>query len=126
MNGSPLTSGSAIAGVFAAALANGGSLTNVSRASTSSRRLKKAGNYLTVDATPQTVASGQTPIVIDWDYLNLAYGRAYPAAKWASASRPTAYTAPSTARRSTRRTAPVRSTAVAGVPLLGLRASCCG
>ena len=29
MNGSPLTSGSAIAGVFAAALANGGSLTNV-------------------------------------------------------------------------------------------------
>ena len=29
LNGSPLTSGSAIAGVFAAALANGGSLSNV-------------------------------------------------------------------------------------------------
>ena len=84
MNGSPLTSGSAIAGVFASALANGGSLTNVQPGIDFFHRLKQAGNYITVDATPQTVASGQTPIVIDWDYLNLAYGKLYPAAKWAT------------------------------------------
>lgn len=82
MNGSPLTSGSAIAGVFAAALANGGSLSNVQPGIDFFHRLKQAGNYIPVDATPQTVASGQTPIVIDWDYLNLGYGKLYPAAKW--------------------------------------------
>ncbi len=38
LNGSPLTSGSAIGGVFAAALANGGSASNVSPGSTGSRR----------------------------------------------------------------------------------------
>ena len=26
--------------------------------------------------------SGQTPIVIDWDYLNGAYGPEFPSAKW--------------------------------------------
>lgn len=82
MNGSPLTSGSAIAGVFAAAIANGGSLGNVQPGIDFFHRLKQAGNYIPVDATPQTVASGQTPIVIDWDYLNLGYGKLYPAAKW--------------------------------------------
>ena len=82
MNGSPLTSGSALAGVFAAALANGGSLSNIQPGIDFFHRLKQAGNYITVDATPQTVASGQTPIVIDWDYLNLGYGKLYPAAKW--------------------------------------------
>jgi putative spermidine/putrescine transport system substrate-binding protein len=34
-----------------------------------------------VQATPQTIASGQTPITIDWDYLNLAYIKEFPAAK---------------------------------------------
>ncbi len=33
-------------------------------------------------ADQSTVASGQTPIVIDWDYLNLAYGKEFPAAAW--------------------------------------------
>jgi len=28
------------------------------------------------------VASGQTPISIDWDYNNLAYTKEFPAAKW--------------------------------------------
>jgi putative spermidine/putrescine transport system substrate-binding protein len=35
-----------------------------------------------VETTPQTVASGQTPISIDWDYNNLAYVSEFPAAKW--------------------------------------------
>jgi putative spermidine/putrescine transport system substrate-binding protein len=82
MNGSPLTAGSAVAGVFAAALANGGSLGDVGPGIDLFAQIKSAGNWIPVDASPQTVASGQTPIVIDWDYLNLAYAKEYPAANW--------------------------------------------
>ena len=81
LNGSPLSSGSAVAGVFSAALANGGSLSNVGPGINFFARLKDAGNFVPVQATPQTIASGQTPIVIDWDYLNLAYIKEFPAAK---------------------------------------------
>jgi putative spermidine/putrescine transport system substrate-binding protein len=82
LNGSPLTSGSALAGVFAAAIANGGSLSNVGPGIDFFGSLKKAGNFIPVQANAQTVASGQTPIVIDWDYLNLAYGKEFPSVKW--------------------------------------------
>ena len=81
LNGSPLTSGSAFAGVYSAALANGGSLTNISPGIDFFKRLKDAGNFIPVQATPQTIASGQTPITIDWDYLNLAYIKEFPAAR---------------------------------------------
>jgi putative spermidine/putrescine transport system substrate-binding protein len=82
LNGSPLTSGSAVAGVFAAALSNGGSLSNVGPGIDWFAKLKSVGNWIPVQANQQTVASGQTPIVIDWDYLNLAYGPEFPAANW--------------------------------------------
>ena len=84
LNGSPLTSGSAVAGVFAAAIANGGSLNNIQPGIDFFAQLKSVGNFIPVQATPQTVASGQTPIVIDWDYLNLAYIKEFPAAKWSA------------------------------------------
>jgi putative spermidine/putrescine transport system substrate-binding protein len=81
LNGSPLSSGSAVAGVFSAAIANGGSLSNIGPGIDFFARLKSAGNFIPVQATPQTIASGQTPIVIDWDYLNLAYIKEFPSAK---------------------------------------------
>jgi putative spermidine/putrescine transport system substrate-binding protein len=82
LNGSPLTSGSALAGVYAAALASGGSLGNISPGIDFFAQLKKSGNFIPVQSTPQTIASGQTPISIDWDYLNLAYTKEFPASKW--------------------------------------------
>jgi putative spermidine/putrescine transport system substrate-binding protein len=82
LNGSPLKSGSAIAGVFAAALANGGSASNVGPGIDWFAKLKSVGNFIPVETTPQTVASGQTPISIDWDYNNLAYVKEFPAARW--------------------------------------------
>ena len=82
LNGSPLSSGSAVAGVFAASLGNGGSLSDVGPGIDFFSKLKESGNYIPVQSTPQTVASGQTPISIDWDYLNLAYVKEFPAAKW--------------------------------------------
>jgi len=82
MNGSPLSSNSAVSGVIAAAIANGGSTSNVGPGIDFFATLKKSGNYIPVGTTPQTVASGQTPISIDWDYNNLAYTKEFPAAKW--------------------------------------------
>ena len=81
LNGSPLSSGSAVAGVFSAAIANGGGLGNIGPGIDFFAQLKASGNFLPVQATPQTIASGQTPITIDWDYLNLAYGKNFPASK---------------------------------------------
>jgi putative spermidine/putrescine transport system substrate-binding protein len=82
LNGSPLTSGSAVAGVFAAALANGGSLNDVGPGIDWFAKLKSVGNWIPVPADQSTVASGETPIVIDWDYLNIGYGPEFPAANW--------------------------------------------
>jgi putative spermidine/putrescine transport system substrate-binding protein len=81
LNGSPLSSGSAVAGVFSASIANGGGLSNIGPGIDFFAQLKSVGNFLPVQATPQTIASGQTPITIDWDYLNLAYGKNFPASK---------------------------------------------
>jgi putative spermidine/putrescine transport system substrate-binding protein len=82
LNGSPLSSNSAIAGVFAAALANGGSLSNVAPGVDWYAKCKSVGNFIPVQTTPQTVASGQTPISIDWDYNNFAYVKEFPSADW--------------------------------------------
>ncbi len=83
MNGSPLTSNSAVSGVIAASIGNGGSVSDVGPGIDFFAQLKKSGNYIPVGTTPQTVASGQTPISIDWDYNNLAYVKEFPAANWA-------------------------------------------
>jgi putative spermidine/putrescine transport system substrate-binding protein len=82
INGSPLASISAVSVVIASALANGGSLSNVQAGIDYWASLKKSGNYIPVPTTPQTVASGQTPISLDWDYNNLAYVKEFPAANW--------------------------------------------
>ena len=55
LNGSPLTSGSAIAGVFAAALSNGGSLSNVGPGIDWFAKLKSVGNWIPVQANQQVV-----------------------------------------------------------------------
>jgi len=74
LNGDPRESGSAFAGVLAAAVANGGSLDDVQPGIDFFKELKGMGNFILVDATPATVANGQTPVTIDWDYLQIAYG----------------------------------------------------
>ncbi|OIQ68529.1 hypothetical protein GALL_498780 [mine drainage metagenome] len=38
--------------------------------------MKANGNFIPVEATPATVQSGQTPITLDWDYLQGAYSKA--------------------------------------------------
>jgi putative spermidine/putrescine transport system substrate-binding protein len=71
LNGDPTQAASAFAGVWAGALANGGSLQDISPGVTWWGGLAKSGNLLKIDPTPATIQSGQTPIVLDWDYLNV-------------------------------------------------------
>ncbi|MFG2040285.1 ABC transporter substrate-binding protein [Dactylosporangium sp. NPDC048998] len=73
LNGDPTKSGSAFAGVFAAALANGGGFTSIQPGIDYFAALKKSGNYIPVESTPATIEKGETPISIDWDYLNAGY-----------------------------------------------------
>jgi putative spermidine/putrescine transport system substrate-binding protein len=69
IDGNPTETGSAFAAVYAAALANGGSLANIAPGVTYFKNLKAAGNFVPVEGTPATVQSGQTPILVWWDYL---------------------------------------------------------
>lgn len=77
LNGDPTKAGAAFAGVWAAALANGGSLENILPGIDYFARLKKAGIFTPVLAYPSTIQSGQTPIVIDWDYLQAGYAKQF-------------------------------------------------
>jgi putative spermidine/putrescine transport system substrate-binding protein len=69
INGNPTEASAAFSAVYAAALANGGSLSNITPGISYFKELNKAGNFVPVTAGPTTVQSGQTPIVIWWDYL---------------------------------------------------------
>jgi putative spermidine/putrescine transport system substrate-binding protein len=69
LNNSPLQSNSALAGVQAAALANGGSLTDVKPGVDFFAQLAKNGTFVPTIANATTVENGTTNIVIWWDYL---------------------------------------------------------
>ena len=73
LNGDPTSANAAFSAVWAAALANGGSLDNVQPGIDFFGKLKKEGIFVTVNAKPATIESGETPIVLDWDYLNAGY-----------------------------------------------------
>ncbi|PZG09044.1 ABC transporter substrate-binding protein [Nonomuraea aridisoli] len=73
LNGNPTKAGSAFAGVFAAALANGGSFDDIQPGIDFFKKLKDAGNFNPVETTPATIEKGETQISIDWDYNNAAY-----------------------------------------------------
>ena len=72
LNGDPTAAGAAFSGVVMASVANGGSADDIKPGVDYFKKLKDAGNFLPVDPTAATIESGQTPVVIDWDYLNAA------------------------------------------------------
>ncbi|HEX6247938.1 MAG TPA: ABC transporter substrate-binding protein [Nocardioidaceae bacterium] len=78
LNGDPTQAGAAFSGVVMAAVANGGSPDDIAPGVEYFQKLNEAGNFLPVDPTPATVQSGQTPVVIDWDYLNAALTKDVP------------------------------------------------
>ena len=73
LNGDPTTSGAGFSGVLMAAVAKGGSADDIKPGVDFFSQMKKAGNLVPVDPTSATIKSGQTPVVIDWDYTNAAH-----------------------------------------------------
>ncbi|MQT15525.1 ABC transporter substrate-binding protein [Segnochrobactrum spirostomi] len=71
MGGNPMRAGDSFAAVMAAALANGGSFDNIAPGIEFFARLAKEGNYNPTQSDKGTMMSGQTPIALRWDYLNL-------------------------------------------------------
>ena len=78
LNGDPTTASAAANGVLMAAIANGGTVDDIAPGVNFFVKLKEAGNFVPVDPTPATIESGQTPVVIDWDYLNAAETKKIP------------------------------------------------
>ncbi|CCH30287.1 extracellular solute-binding protein [Actinosynnema sp. NPDC047251] len=72
LNGDPTQAGAAFSGVVMASLGNGGSADDIKPGVEFFKQLKAAGNFLPVDPSPATIESGQTPVVLDWDYTNAA------------------------------------------------------
>jgi putative spermidine/putrescine transport system substrate-binding protein len=70
--GDPRTSNQAIQAVYAAGLANGGSLDNAQPGLDFFKQLNDAGNLRPIIATAATVAAGETPITIRWTYNALS------------------------------------------------------
>ena len=69
LNDSPLNSNSALAGVIAAAVAHGGSLSNVAPGVSFYAKLNSNRTFVPIIADASTVQDGATNIVIWWDYL---------------------------------------------------------
>ncbi|WP_165069349.1 ABC transporter substrate-binding protein [Marisediminicola senii] len=73
INGDPTQAGAAFAAVgLAAAQENDGSLDDFQPGIDYFAELNAAGNFLPLDPTEATIASGETPVVFDWSYNNLA------------------------------------------------------
>ncbi|MGE5139177.1 MAG: ABC transporter substrate-binding protein [Rudaea sp.] len=73
LSGDPRQSTQAILSVYAAALANGGSLDNVQPGLDYFAKLNKEGNLVPVISTNALVAKGETPVRLTWDYNALAH-----------------------------------------------------
>ena len=71
--GDPRTSNQAIQAVYAAALANGGSLDNAQPGLDFFKKLNDMGNFVPVVAKPATIDQGATPITMRWTYNALAH-----------------------------------------------------
>ena len=78
LNGDPTKSGAAFLGVMMVSLSQGGSPDDIAPGVEFFRKLRQAGNFLPIDPTPATIESSESPVVIDWDYLNVAETRKLP------------------------------------------------
>ena len=73
LDGDPRTSNQAIQAVYAAALANGGSLDNAQPGLDFFKKVVDAGNFVPTDANPGTIVQGATPVALRWSYNGLSH-----------------------------------------------------
>ncbi|WIJ45026.1 ABC transporter substrate-binding protein [Curtobacterium citreum] len=74
--GDPTQANQAASAVYLAALENGGSADDITKGVEFFGKLKQVGNFQNVLPSQATVASGETPVVVQWSYNNLAWGPA--------------------------------------------------
>jgi putative spermidine/putrescine transport system substrate-binding protein len=72
LNGDPTQAGAAFAAVGLATVQQGGTLDDFQDGIDYFSELNAAGNFIPVNATPATIASGETKVVFDWSYNNLS------------------------------------------------------
>jgi putative spermidine/putrescine transport system substrate-binding protein len=72
LNGDPTQAGAAFAAVGLAAVQSGGTLDDYQPGIDFFEKLNDAGNFIPVNATAATIASGETKVVFDWSYNNLS------------------------------------------------------
>jgi len=80
LNGDPLGSSTGLNGVFMVNKAVGGTFDDVSKGVAFFKKLKDAGNFINVNPTASTIASGQTPVVIDNGYVQAGVVKQFAAA----------------------------------------------
>jgi putative spermidine/putrescine transport system substrate-binding protein len=71
LNGNPTSANAGLNGVMLANLVEGGTPGNIAKGVAFFHKLKLAGNFNPVSATGATIKAGTTPVVFNWDYLNL-------------------------------------------------------
>jgi putative spermidine/putrescine transport system substrate-binding protein len=71
LNGNPTAANAALNGVMMANLVEGGSPSDISKGVNFFHQLKSVGNFSPISATGATIKAGTTPVVFNWDYLNL-------------------------------------------------------
>jgi putative spermidine/putrescine transport system substrate-binding protein len=76
IKGDPTQANEAASAVYLAAAQSGGSADDIQPGIDFFGRLKKAGNMISVLPTQATVNSGQTPVVVQWSFNNVAWGAA--------------------------------------------------
>ena len=84
LNGSPTSAGAALGAMFAISVASQGAkgVDNMASGVNLVKSWKKAGTFLPVQASSATVANGQTPITLDWDYLQDKYAKSSKKVTW--------------------------------------------
>ncbi len=76
IKGDPTQANEALSAVAMAALQSGGSADDIQPGIDFFQKLKQAGNFLGTLPTQATVASGETPVVIQWSFNNVGWGPA--------------------------------------------------
>ena len=85
LNGNPSSASAARNGLFAISYAYAGGkkgLDDIAIGVDAIKAWKKAGTFLPVQASSATVANGQTPITLDWDYLQDKYAKSSAKVQW--------------------------------------------
>ena len=73
IDGDPTAANAAFSAVWAAALANGGSMSNIQPGISFFATLKKNGEFNSTQDSESTIEQGSTPIAIDWEFNNSQY-----------------------------------------------------